>query len=275
MIELSRIKIDGGTQSRDQLNEDVVAEYAEAMKAGIQFPAVTVFYDGSSYWLADGFHRYFAAKKAGIPLINEEVTPGTLQDAQLFSYGVNANHGLRRSNADKRRAVTGALSHPVSSTWSDNQIAKHCGVHHSTVGDIRRSLADSASEKPADRTYTTKHGTTATMKTENIGKAPMIVPKPEVVSDELVALRAENERLKEWGSENASTAKELLEENASLTATFDANDQLAASVAENKRLRETNRILEERIRGLMNEKNEAIRLAKSWQRKYEQSVKAA
>ena len=96
-----------------------------------------------------------------------------------------------------------------------------------------------------------------------------------VVSDELANLRAENERLKEWGSENAATAKEMLAENESLSAIFDQDDKLAASIAECKKLREMNRILEERMRGLMNEKNEAIRAAKSWQRKAEQAMKAA
>lgn len=171
MLELSRIRIDGGTQSRVELNNATVEEYSEAMAEGAAFPPVVVFFDGANHWLADGFHRYFGADHAGIDSIAADVRNGTQQDAQLFSFSVNADHGLRRSNADKRKSVTGALKHPVSSKWSDNQIAKHCGVHHSTVGDVRRSLAESASDKPAERTYTTKHGTTAVMNTANVGKS--------------------------------------------------------------------------------------------------------
>lgn len=173
VLELDRIRIDGDTQSRVNLDQAVVEEYAEAYRAGVQFPPVVVFFDGSDRWLADGFHRYFGAKAAGLAKIFEEVIPGTKLDAQLYSYGVNKTHGLRRTNADKRRAVEGALKHPVSSNWSDNQIAKHCGVHHSTVGDVRRSLADSASENTSERTYTTKHGTQATMNTAKIGRTPV------------------------------------------------------------------------------------------------------
>ena len=181
MLELALIRIDGETQSREKIDEAVVAEYAEAFKAGAQFPPVKVFFDGVHRWLADGFHRYHGAQAAGLTSIYEDIQPGTREEAQLYSYGANGSHGLRRTNADKRRAVEGALRHLVSSAWSDNQIAKHCGVHHSTVGDVRRSLADSASETPTERSYTTKHGTLAVMKTENIGRAgstPPAAPKP-------------------------------------------------------------------------------------------------
>jgi hypothetical protein len=123
MLNLALIRTDGGTQSREALNEETYIEYAEAMLAGEKLPPVTVFHDGSTYWLADGFHRFFGAMEAGIDALEADVRQGTQLDAQLFSYGVNGSHGLRRTNADKRRAVTGALKHPVSITWSDNQIA--------------------------------------------------------------------------------------------------------------------------------------------------------
>ena len=176
-IQLSAIRIDGGTQSREALNQATVAEYAEAMTEGVTFPHITLFFDGSNHWLVDGFHRYFAAKQVGFTDMPAEVRDGTQLDAQWASYTVNKDHGLRRSNADKRKAVMGALAHPYGKAKSDNQIAKELGVHHSTVGDIRRSLADSASDVPAERTYTTKHGTTAVMKTDKIGKAkPAVRP---------------------------------------------------------------------------------------------------
>ena len=88
----------GGTQSRAKLNNDVVTEYAEAYKAGAKFPAVTVFFDGKDRWLADGFHRYFAAKQAGKTSILETVVPGTLRDAKFHSGKANQEHGQRRTN---------------------------------------------------------------------------------------------------------------------------------------------------------------------------------
>ena len=57
-IKLIDIVIDAGTQQRATINNDVVAEYAEAMKCGSKFPAITVFFNGSSNYLVDGYHRW-------------------------------------------------------------------------------------------------------------------------------------------------------------------------------------------------------------------------
>ncbi len=77
--------------------------------------------------------------------------------------------------------------------------------------------------------------------------------------------------MREHNTEQGETIKELLAENESLAKVFESNDQLAAALAEAKKCREMNRILEERIRGLMNEKSEAIRSAKSWMRRAEKA----
>ena len=37
--------------------------YADEMSFGTVFPAITVFYDGVKYWLADGFHCFLTAQQ--------------------------------------------------------------------------------------------------------------------------------------------------------------------------------------------------------------------
>ena len=71
------------------------------------------------------------------------------------------------------------------------------------------------------------------------------------------------------------TADDLLAENNEMGKVFDADDKMAALVAENKTLKAQVDVLKSRIDGLMNEKNEAIRAAKSWQNKHDKLVKAA
>lgn len=134
----NHIRIDGGTQSREQINEDTVADYAEAMSSDAEFPPCIVFYDGSSNWLADGFHRYFGAVKAKKRLVVEQ-REGTRRDAILYSVGANATHGLRRTNADKRKAVLTLLEDADWGTRSDNWIAQQCGVSHPFVGSLREA----------------------------------------------------------------------------------------------------------------------------------------
>lgn len=100
-INLSRITLDQEIQPRTQIDETVIAEYSEAMQMGAIFPPVTVLYDGSKYWLADGFHRVKAKKRIGGRKILAEIRLGSRRDAILFSVGANARHGLQRTNTDK------------------------------------------------------------------------------------------------------------------------------------------------------------------------------
>lgn len=197
MLGLEQIRIDGGTQVRAELNQDTVDAYAQAIRDGAEFPPVTVFFDGKTRWLADGFHRYFATKAAGKVTILENVIPGTKRDAILFSLGANGIHGLNRTNADKRSAVLTMLNDPEWSAWSDREIAKQCHVSNTFVSQTRGSLTVNVySEKPTERTFTTKHGTTATMETANIGKpSESIEYKPQ--DEEYTELDAAHDQIHE------------------------------------------------------------------------------
>ncbi|RMD90366.1 MAG: streptomycin biosynthesis regulator, partial [Alphaproteobacteria bacterium] len=67
----------------------------------------------------------------------------------LHACGANSSHGLRRTNADKRRAVETLLRDEEWSQWGDRKIARKCAVHHSFVAKIRRELTGAiASEAP-------------------------------------------------------------------------------------------------------------------------------
>lgn len=281
-LSLKSIRIDGGTQSRVELNNATVEEYAEAMHEGEAFPPVVVFFDGADHWLADGFHRYFGADHAGLEAIAVDVRNGTQADAQLFSFGVNASHGLRRTNADKRKAVTGALQHSVSCKWSDRQIAKHCGVSDKTVSAVRVSIfGNSEDAPPAERTVT-RNGTTYTQNTAKVGKskpaqkaaaapAPTAAPAPAPAA-------AANDVPEHDGPDEAELAATRLQQQADEEA-FNklllADDKLATAHAEIKRLNAVNAALEARLQGLMNEKAEAIRMVKSLQRRLDRAEKVA
>jgi transposase-like protein len=177
-LPIEKLKLDGGTQPRAVMDFEAINDYSEDMEAGVKFPPVIVFYDGENYWLADGFHRVKAAFGAGFDEIECEVHQGTLEDAQWYSFGANKTNGLRRTNADKQRAVQAALKHPRGVGLSDSQIAKHVGVSQRTVSNWRSQLeASQKISKIATRTVTRK-GKTYQQRTDNIGKRTR--PKPEL-----------------------------------------------------------------------------------------------
>jgi hypothetical protein len=151
-IKLDEIRIDGGTQQRCEINQDIVSEYAEAITEGIEFPAVTLFLDGVDYWLADGFHRVLAHQRVKSVDIHAEVIKGNQRDALLYSTGANNTHGLRVTNADKRKSVMVLLSDHEWSQWSNRQIAKHCRVGDHLVAELRniRVRENALSEKKVD-----------------------------------------------------------------------------------------------------------------------------
>jgi len=137
-LDLELIRIDGDTQPRQSISNETVAEYADEMREGDQFPEVTVFFDGKDYWLADGFHRWHGARRAGQEKIRANVLRGTQEDARWHATGANKAHGLRRTNADKARAVRLALAHPKAAGKSSREIARHCGVSNRMVDGYRQ-----------------------------------------------------------------------------------------------------------------------------------------
>lgn len=179
-LTLDQIHIDGGTQPRVAIDEQVVAEYSEQYSNDVDLKPVVVFFDGATYWLADGFHRYWATRKAGRDIVAAKVHQGTQRDAILFSVGANSDHGLRRTNADKHKAVLTMLEDEEWSKWTDREIAKRCHVNNATVSRARASLLQSNSEDASSkpRIYKTKHGTIARMKTGNIGRSSKRKFKP-------------------------------------------------------------------------------------------------
>lgn len=172
-IALDAITVDLGLQTRAAMNDATVAEYAEALLAGERLPPVVVFHDGEGIWLADGFHRVAAARQAGVADIEAIAHDGGRREALLHAVGANARHGLRRTNADKRRCVELLLADAEWARWSDRVVAEKCGVDHKTVAAVRANLTG---EIPQCSARMTADG--RVMDTANIGRKPATVLAP-------------------------------------------------------------------------------------------------
>jgi hypothetical protein len=148
-----------------QLDEKVIFEYTELIEDGGHFPPLKVFDDGQNLILADGRHRYEAYKLVGIDLVPVEIIKGTERDAILYAVGANADHGLRRTNADKRYAVKTMLKDKEWGEWSDGAIAQKVRVSPAFVGKVRREMTINGFEFSSKRIG--KDG--RTLETSNIG----------------------------------------------------------------------------------------------------------
>lgn len=151
-LAVAKVRTDGGTQARVRLDEDTVCSYVEALGRGAKFPPIIVFREASAHWCADGFHRLEATRRAGHKSIACEVRRGTRRDAILFAVGANDAHGLRRTNADKRRAVATLLGDPEWSAKSDRWIADACRVDGKTVARERAERTAELPQLPKPRT---------------------------------------------------------------------------------------------------------------------------
>lgn len=285
-INIEAIRIDGGTQSRTEINNEAVAEYAEAVRAGTEFPPVVVFHDGADYWLADGFHRYHAHKHAEKASIAADVRDGTKRDAVLFSLGANGTHGLRRTNADKRKAVQTVLADAEWAQWSDRKIAEVCGVGHPFVAAIRRpevaakqqeNRAASAAKKsaPVESDSTAPAPAPAAEKPAKRSINENAPEVPELGADHQITEL--HDTINELAAENDLLRDKLAVENmdASETAKTEAAEIISGLRAQVKTLEAELEAVKGSRDTYMREATEAKKQAIYWRKKAEKAGAAA
>lgn len=227
-LNLQTIIIDKGTQSRAQISEETVSDYAEAMQAGDQFPPITVFHDGVDYYLADGFHRLHAAQRLGKASIQAEVRTGTLRDAILYSLGANDKHGLRRSNADKRKCVRTLLEDFEWGEMSVSEMARICCVSPQLVSAVKAEMDGG--------TKVSSVNFNAPKKTKPVKLNNVIEPEEPAEKDEAVQeLLAENQRLADRLAVNALPSEE--EKQAAADTIAELREQIRILEIENQSLK--------------------------------------
>jgi ParB-like chromosome segregation protein Spo0J len=260
-INALSIRIDGGTQSRKELNQHKVLEYADLMRDGVIFPPITVFFDGSDYWLSAGFHRFFAHKEVGNVAIDCEVIEGTVRQAKWHSWGSNV-HGLPHTNEEKRLIILEILKDPEYSKYSNIQIAKHVGVHSVSVGRYRAFLG----EKPKEVVYV-KDGQERTMKLRQDKKEeakvePKVEPAEEKIlelTDTIVSLDEEVTKLRDIIATKKWDATDIEQQDAHETI-LELREKIKMLELENKSLRDSRDMYQHR-------NAELIRQVKSLQKK--------
>jgi uncharacterized ParB-like nuclease family protein len=229
-LNINSIIIDKGTQSRAAISEETVTDYAEAMSAGDEFPPVIAFFDGVEYYLADGFHRLHAVKRLGKTSIQADVRTGTLRDAILYSLGANRDHGLRRSNADKRKCVQTLLEDFEWGDLSVNEMARICAVSPQLVTAVKLEM-DGGEKVSTVKTNAPKKPA----KLSNVVETPVenLTPERDEAVQELVA---ENQRLSDRLAVEAMEASEEEKQAAGETIS-ELREQIRILEIENQSLK--------------------------------------
>jgi hypothetical protein len=145
ILLVTEILTDPSLQVRP-VNRTVVKEYSTVVD---KLPPITVRDSGKSeYTLLDGFHRLEAHKLAGQQSIKAEVLTCSLVKAIQYIASCDTTVGLRRTLADRTRALDLLLKGGLVEDWSDRRIASHCGVSPTTVGKRRKALTSNPLEAP-------------------------------------------------------------------------------------------------------------------------------
>ncbi len=252
-LEIKKIRIDGGTQCRLVIDQAKVYEYLERMKDGDEFPALDVTHDGASYWLTDGFHRYHAYKLWDAKEIDIKSTQGTLQDARIAALSANSKHGMPLSNEDKRNKVQIALSIAGFEKKSNYEIAKICVVSQPFVAAIRNPEVKKNQKESVEKHYSEKLDKTLLA----VGNTNSISSEDEKI-DVTTGQNPEEEEIK-------VSQLSLQSDMEVMNKLLESNEPLKEAHNEIKKLNLLNAQLEVRIKGLMNEKNEAIKMVKNLQ----------
>jgi len=268
-IKLEKIRLDGGTQPRKEIDETLVQHYTEVLLDGKdKFPPIDLWFDGKVYWPSDGFHRYHAHKRAGFKDIEANINQGTKRDAFIACLKANGKHGKQRTPDERRWVVQLALEDIELGEKSDKEIAIHCDVSSMTVGRVRKVLG----LKKAVRT--SKKGQKINI--TNIGKvkvAPAPPAQPEYTADDKIQEMAKEHTI--IAEENAKLKDQLAIKSlpASETAKQEIEETIETLRAEVKNLEFQLRTMTQSRNEFQNKNAEMIKQMAYWKKRAEKAEK--
>jgi hypothetical protein len=153
MVETNKIYLTtGAARTREKFRTDIANSYSQWLSdPDFHFPPVVAFFDGETYWLADGFHRHHAYQQSCRPLIPCDVREGTERDAVRHALSANTDtRGIPRTPGDVKAAIRVALDDPEWGRLSDREIADLCAGGHSWVSDVRKHWEAINRERPEE-----------------------------------------------------------------------------------------------------------------------------
>jgi len=251
---------------------DFVELLNDIRENGVQQP-ITIFED----MVLDGWHRFRACSQLGIECPSQPFT-GTSPVKFVLSLNLNRRHLTQSQKASavvacNAWAPMGSNQHGGSAPGADpatvKEMAEDAGVSERTIHQAKKAHTAGLGEAVKAGKVSVKKAAEIADLPEDEREAAIEAPapkkaKPEVKTSDVGALTQKVDELQEELREAYTFSAALDEADNILTA----NDQVAQAWAEVKKLKAENRVLRERVAGLMSEKNEMTKEAKRWMRKF-------
>lgn len=219
----------------------------------------------------DGWHRYQACVKLGM-----EPTKFEFKGEDPVAFVKSQNLHRRHLSASQRAAAVVACSEWVP--VGINQHSKRGGEPGSPPTKTNAEMAAEAHVTPrtiqqakvaqkAGLTDAVRDGAITVKQAAQIATGAEVRPSKQAAKPEVTKPVDKPEDDGPSVDEVAAAEREAAEELAALRQIALADDKVAAALAEAKKLRALNRVLQERNDGLMNEKTELVKRIKALQRK--------
>jgi ParB-like chromosome segregation protein Spo0J len=116
VMPVDRIKRHAFLMMRVELSQPTITTYAAALESGAEFPPIECTEVDGELLLTNGFHRLAGHQNAGRTEIQAIVTERDMDDALLAAARSDNYNGLKRTNADKRKAILALLE---NKQWSE------------------------------------------------------------------------------------------------------------------------------------------------------------
>jgi len=238
----------------------------------------------------DGFHRYRACEILQRPCAERPLPAGLDLVAYVHSQNLHRRHltGSQRAAAVAATAEwanPGRPSHNVEPGSTLTSLAKSAQVSTKTIQQAKKAqeaglgeavrdgkisvkrAAEIADLPPEDRAEAIQHP--AGHKKE--GTLPDVQAAP--LDNELETLRAELSETTATLKETSRMLRECQEDCDSMVKVFEADEKIMAALNEAKRFRELARVTDGLNKRHQSQLKDMTTTAKSWQRKYEKTVK--
>ena len=156
-LPVTKLIADQSAQARaGGLDQDYVDELVVQILDGARLPPIIAFHhkptakeslllwpDGQTY-VADGFHRLAAARRAEKQEIEVDLREGTRKDAIVYALGANSDHGKRRCKRDLEHAYSIGVTEEIFREWDVEAVAQFLKCSQRWARQITKEARDAA-----------------------------------------------------------------------------------------------------------------------------------